>query len=318
MALQELSTGRNSDGPINENVAQVAAVIVMCHLTNRDLLERLLAAVADQVAHSFVIDNTPADMIGEFPIPAKYGGSVSHVPLGENTGVPAAENVGISKAIEGGFTHVLLLDDDSNLDRNMVKTLLAAESALLAEGNPVASVGPLFIDRKTGKRSFAFRPGRFRISRVPIADSADPVESHYLIASGSLTRISVFRSVGFMRSDFFIDWFDIEWGLRARSKGYRSYIIPRAVMQHSIGDSTVRVFGRDINIRSDIRNYYMIRNATYLLRFKSFREWRVINLIKISLYYAFYSLYSRHPLKSIRLLTSAVIDGVRGKLGRVN
>jgi hypothetical protein len=35
------------------------------------------------------------------------------------------------------------------------------------------------------------------------------------------------------------------------------------------------------------------------------------------LYYAFYSLYSKHPWKSTRLLTSAVIDGIRGKLGRV-
>ena len=82
-----------------------------------------------------------------------------------------------------------------------------------------------------------------------------------------------------MREDLFIDWVDIEWCLRAESQGLESYIVPSAIMMHSIGDDTVRVLGRDINLHSDLRNYYMVRNATYLLRVSTMRRCRMPNCL---------------------------------------
>jgi rhamnosyltransferase len=295
----------------------VAAVIVLYH-PELSLLERLLESVLAQVNTTILVDNTPTPSAQFKCFLEKYGNKFAYIALGQNRGIATAQNIGIRRSLSEECSHVLLLDQDSAPDAGMVAALLASERQLLAEGKPVASIGPLFVDEKTRKPSFAIKPGRIKVKRLSLdVDSTNPIETHYLIASGSLTRSIVLEKIGLLQDDLFIDWVDIEWGLRARSEGYISYIAPNAIMTHSIGDATVRFLGKDINIHSDTRNYYMVRNATYLLRYNSFREWRLINLIKITLYVVFYSLYSKHPWRSSKLLVGAVVDGIRGTLGQI-
>jgi rhamnosyltransferase len=118
----------------------------------------------------------------------------------------------------------------------MVATLLAAEGDLLGKGKQVAAVGPQFIDENSGNPSPAIRHYYFRIQKLYLdPSSSDPVETDHMIASGSIIRTSVLDSVGAMREDFFIDWVDIEWCMRARSMGYLSYYVPSVVMKHSVG-----------------------------------------------------------------------------------
>lgn len=296
----------------------IAAVVVV-YCPNLALLDRLLQSVIEQVDRIFVIDNTPESSVAlSSPFFERYSQPISYLPLGENKGIATAQNIGIRQSLNTGHSHVLLLDQDSALRPGMVDRLLTAERNLILAGKQVGAVGPLFIDEKTGKHSFGIRPGRFRVKRISLdIYSDDPVETEYLIASGSLIRMSVLNSIGLMKDELFIDWVDIEWGLRARTDGYRSFIVPKAIMIHSIGDATVRVFGKDINIHSDIRNYYMIRNATYMLRLTSMQKWRLITTIKILQYVVFYSLYSNHRWQNLNLFVNAVIHGIRGKLGRL-
>jgi rhamnosyltransferase len=296
----------------------IAAVIVL-YYPDLPLLERLFESLAGQIDFTIVVDNTPSPSTECSEFLKAYGNRIFYTSFGDNMGIATAQNAGIRKGISEGCSHVLLLDQDSSLAPGMVNTLLSTEEQLLAVGKQVASVGPLFVDEKTQKPSFAVRPGRVRVKRLPLTrHSPEPVESDYLIASGSLTRSVVYRTIGLMRDELFIDWVDIEWGLRARSEGFISYIAPNAIMAHSIGDAAVRFLGVDILLHSDTRNYYMIRNATYLLRLKSLRNWRLITSFKVLMYVVFYSLYSRHRWKTSNLLIRAVIHGLRGRLGRID
>lgn len=294
----------------------VAAVIVL-YKPNMPLLARLLRSVIDQVEKTFVIDNTPGSTMDFTSFFDQYRGNISYIPLGENRGIATAQNIGIRAGIDADCSHVLLLDQDSALSNDMVKKLLRAESELLRTGQKVAAVGPLFIDEKTAKRSFAIRRAFLGVKRISIdAHSHKPLQTDHLIASGALIRATVFHSIGVMRDDLFIDWVDIEWCMRAQYDGYTSYIIPDAVMKHSIGDGNVRILWKDINLHSDLRNYYMIRNATYLLRLKSMRRWRIVTAVKVIKYILFYSLYSTHRWKTMTLLSRAFVDGVAGRLGK--
>jgi len=300
---------------------RVAAVIVMCHLTEPRLLERLLESVVDQVSSTFVIDNTPSDQVKGCPIPDAYQSRVYHVPLGENTGVPHAQNIGIERAIAGKYTHVLLLDDDSALPGGMVQKLLAAEALLCAKGELVAAVGPVFVDEKTGVYSPAVRPSFLLPKRFPVdLNSNTPVETDYLIASGSLIPTKALEVVGAMRGEFFMDWFDIEWGLRAKKLGYKSYICPNAVMRHSIGNAAAKFFWKSISLHSDFRNYCIVRNGVYLLRTSSFlgRQWKTLIIFRIPKYIVLYPLYSKRPIHCFSLLLRGIVDGLSGKLGRLD
>lgn len=313
-----LTPAHSTPDAIGAEFTRVAAVVVLYH-PDLNLLQRLLRSLGRQAHSIFLVDNTPGGTPDLETTLGVVEAPFSYIPLGDNKGIATAHNVGIRKSIESGHTHVLLLDQDSCLAAEMVHQLLTAEESLLRAGTRVAAVGPLFLDEKTEKYSFAIRGGKLGVRRIQLQPNCAPtVETDHLIASGSLIRVAALTEIGMMRDDLFIDWVDIEWGIRARRKGYFSYIVPTIVMRHSIGDATVRVLGREIYLHSDIRNYYMVRNATFLLRSGYMKSWRTTAFLNIVKYVVFYSLYSKNQWKSSKLLLSAVGHGLQGRLGRLN
>jgi len=297
----------------------VAAVIIL-YLPELSLLDRLFQSVTGQVDAIIAVDNTPGpstevrSFLDSLPHP------ISYIPLGDNMGIATAQNIGIKASISEGYSHVLLLDQDSALPPKMVESLLSSEAELLREGKEVAVVGPQFIDEKSGRPSRAIRHRYFGIQKLYLdPNSTTPVETDHIIASGSLMRTSVFQRVGPMRDDLFIDWVDIEWGMRARSMGYESYYIPSVVMKHSVGDSVATVYGRDIHLHNDLRNYYMLRNAVYLCRLKSMGwRWKINFAPRIPCYLVLYPFLSGSKLKNFKMLLRAIWDGLIGRLGRLD
>ncbi len=293
--------------------ASIAAVIVL-YQPETHLLTRLADSIAWQVDKVFVIDNTPGEgrrMPAGF---ARCSRPVFYRAYGFNKGLASGQNAGIQRAIREGYTHVLLLDQDSGLPDTALGGLLAAEQALLQAGRRVAAVGPLFIDEKNGRRCGAVRHSWLHMRWSPIPDSAtEPVETDYLIASGSLIRTSILKKVGLMRDELFIDWVDAEWAYRARSLGYLSYIAPTVVMRHSVGDSTGYLFGKEFNLHSPARNYYIVRNAIYLLREPRMSwRWRLTMLIYVPKYILVHAWLSKKRWSSFTQMLRAIREGVAG------
>jgi GT2 family glycosyltransferase len=79
----------------------------------------------------------------------------------------------------------------------------------------VGAVGPAYLDEKTGCYSKVIRFGRLFSKSINIRPNDDePIQADFLIASGSLIRVSVFNKIGLMREDLFIDGVDVEGGVR--------------------------------------------------------------------------------------------------------
>ena len=294
----------------------VVATIVLYH-PDFGLLENLLKSLNGQVDGVVAVDNTPYLSSATMPLLSRFSYPISYVPLGENRGIAEAQNIGIREGILRGCSHVLLLDQDSTLPAGMVQKLLAAEGELLRAGKKIAAVGPQYIDEKTGIPSFAIRYRELWVDRIRLdPHSSVPVETDILIASGSIIRAIALESVGMMRSDLFIDFVDTEWALRARSMGYKCYCVPDTVMMHSVGDVAVQAFGRKVYLHSDLRKYYRVRNAMYLLRLQSMgRQWRSYVLRWIPYYLLLNLWISRNKMEIARLLLKALWDGFQGRLG---
>jgi rhamnosyltransferase len=298
------------------------AAIVVTYFSDVSLLERLLRSISNDVAKIYVIDNTPtagSDWLNAAWF-ATAGFAVDFRALGENKGIAAAQNVGIELAMQQGFDQVILFDQDSAPSPGMIATLYGAARTLSASGNKVGAVGPLLFDEKYKKYVAGVRHSGILVRKVQLtpADVA-PAPVDYLIASGALIEVEVLREVGLMREELFIDWVDIEWGLRANNFGRKHFMVPTAVMYHSIGDEFVSAGTREINLHNDVRNYYIVRNACYLLRDLSLNwRWRINILGKIPMYLVFYSLFStgKSRIKSFRLLLRACADGFRGRVGK--
>ena len=294
----------------------VAAVVVFYH-PNPVVLSRLLTSLSGQVDKVVAVDNTPELQTPPVAFFERFPYPVSYIHLGSNKGIAEAQNIGIQEAINTGSTHVLLLDQDSMLLPDMVTKLIAAEAGLLKMGVNVAAVGPQFIDEKTGTASRAIHRGFLIVRKIRLdRSSSEPVETDNLIASGSIIRTSAMRSVGMMRDDLFIEFVDTEWCLRAQSLGHKSYCVPSAVMMHSTGDAALRICGKEIYVHNNLRRYYKLRNAIYLMGLPSMGwRWRSYTLRWIPYYFLVSLIISPHKFRSARLFLKALWDGFLGRLG---
>ena len=294
----------------------IVATIVLYH-PDFTLLERLLVNLSGQIDRAVAVDNTPGSLAALSTFFERFPYPISYIPLGENKGIAEAQNLGIRESLKGGCSHVLLLDQDSALPPGVVRKLLDAEGELLRAGDKVAAVGPRYMDEKTDIPSFAVRYGDLTVRKIRLdPNSKVPVETDVLIASGSIIRTAALETVGMMRGDLFIDFVDTEWSLRARSKGFKSYCVPDAIMRHSVGDAAIKVFGKSVYLHSDLRKYYRLRNAMYLSRLPSMgRQWRSYIFRWIPYYFLLNLWISKNKLRNARLLLRALWDGLLGRLG---
>lgn len=293
----------------------VAAVIVL-YYPQPFLLNRLIDCTLPQVDKIFIVDNTPSWDNKLAELLAHGSRKIAYRANGFNAGLASAQNDGIRSAIGDGHSHILLLDQDSALPKGAVEGLLEAERSLMGLGRQVAAVGPLFIDEKSGKRSQTVRESGLRVRWQEISvDERDPVETDYLIASGSLIRTSVLKEVGYMRDELFIDWVDTEWAYRAKGFGLSAYVVPTVIMRHSIGDGTKNILGKRIYLHSPARNYYIVRNAIYLLQNPQMSwKWRVTMLIYIPKYVLVHSWLAQRRCKSMIQMLQGLRDGLMRKM----
>jgi rhamnosyltransferase len=248
---------------VSKNNQSVAAVIVTYQPDLKALNDELLL-LAPQVDGLVVVDNGSANVQDLRQLLLPFGAHLES--LSANTGIAHAQNVGIALAKQRDVGYVLLMDQDSVPDAAMVAQLKQVMDDLVHQGQQVAAVGPRYIDGRYDEMPCFNRVTGLRMMRLGCNVPASVIEADYLIASGSLISMAVLGHVGKMADDLFIDYIDIEWGLRARAAGYKSYGVCAARLEHSLGENPIRFLGRYISVHNPIRNYYFVRNALLVYR----------------------------------------------------
>src|SRR5258708_19192131 len=262
-----------------------------------------------QVTRLVIVDNGSSDaetmMLQEFAA----NPSVTLMLNFANLGIASALNSGIYRAIALGFKWVLLLDQDSCIDDDMVQTLIAVQAAF-PDRDRLAVIGSAFRDTDEA-------------SREPTDDSRGggwEVEES-VITSESLVPLKAHAVVGPFREAFFIDHVDTEYCFRARAKGYRVIRTRKPIMSHAIGAITrhpvLWLNKWTFNHTAD-RRYYIARNDTIMLReyghyvlglwaLKSFG--RCVRLGRRI------GLYEQMKIRKIGAVGQGWWDGIRGHMG---
>lgn len=297
----------------------VVATVVLFN-PNLALLKRLYMSLYNQVDSIIFSDNSEDAGIKENIknwINQLSSSDITYLDLNKNHGIAYAQNRGIEVAKERGARFVLLLDQDSALPNSMVNDLISVYESLMNTNHKVATVGPSFLDEKTNEISKIIHYEGLGVQKIIPNQSKYFEPAHHVISSGSLIPIKVLDEVGMMKESLFIDMVDIEWGIRAKRQGYDSYVAPKVIMRHSIGDEYVSFGKRKINLHSDFRNYFIVRNSVYVSFYeKTSLNYKAAKLIRVPPYILFYSYHSKRRLYSLGLLTKAVIDGVFKNMGK--
>lgn len=289
----------------------VCAVVVTY---NPDIyrLQACIDAARGQVGGLLVFDNATAD--SEFDrLAGGLEGSI--VRSQTNIGLAAAINHGVGHARRNGFSHVLILDQDSIPAAGMVATLRHALDELGAES--MAVVGPQFLDTRNGVSAPFVRVG-FPFNRKLYGAPGERVECDFLISSGSLIPLRVLEQVGGMDESLFIDNVDLEWSFRARHLGCRLYGICDAKMGHSIGDSVrpSRWVRGGRFVHGPVRLYYMMRNRVLLYgRKETPAKWIAQDVPRLFGKLARMSLFIAPRGRNLRAMCRGLWDGLRGRSG---
>lgn len=284
--------------------SSVVAVVVT-YQPAREVLEQLLDALVPQIMSVVIVDNGSHSDLAAWNSEREMR-TVELLQLGENRGIAAAQNIGIQWARNRGARFVLLMDQDSIPAPDMVERLI---STISEQASP-AIAGPRYLDERQDNPPPFIRVRGLHLERCACSTKESVVPVDYLIASGCLIPMSILDKVGGMRDDLFIDYVDIEWGLRARHYGFQSYGVCSAHMQHSLGDNPIEFFGKNIPLHSPLRHYYHFRNAVLLYKEPWVPlNWKLVDGWRLCFKYVFYSLFAKPRMAHWRMMTLGVWHG---------
>jgi rhamnosyltransferase len=143
----------------------------------------------------------------------------------------------------------------------------------------------------------------------------------YVITSGSLFNLEAYKDIGPFRDDFFIDYVDTEYCLRARRCEYRILVACEARLEHRQGERQKRALaGSDHypTFHPPVRWYYSSRNRIAMLHLYAFRfpHWLTYEIVA-SLYTMMkLILFEPQKLAKLRAFLLGTLDGLRGRMGK--
>lgn len=233
---------------------------------------------------------------------------------GTNVGVGTAYNQIMQAADRYGAEMVLLLDQDSVPSLDIVERLDEAYRRLRAAGEHPAVVAAVPVAPDSGAYKV---PRQFRDERVQRHGSLWPAE--FVISSGSLIDIAMWKWVGPFQDAFFIDAIDIEWCFHAQAKNVTCWMDDSVTMIHRLGAGVIRVplVNWMLAKQPPERLYTYVRNQLAMLSLRHVpSRWRrriIPYLIVQSIIYIATARGERRNV--IRALWFGLMDGLHKRLG---
>ena|ERR1700730_9782349 len=291
------------------NGKELCAIVVTYHPDSE--LPVRLSRVLRQVAALVIVDNGSGDAETQMLREIAANPLITLVLNLENFGVARALNIGVQRAVTLGYKWILLLDQDSRVDDDMVRILFAVYAAF-PDRDRLAVVG-------SGFREINANSTLQGLADAMPGNSWEEVES--VITSGSLIPLKAHAAVGAFREEFYIDYVDTEYCFRARAKGFRVIRTRKSIMSHAIGaitrHSILGIKKWTFNHSVD-RHYYISRNDTVLLRQYGHYVlglWALKSLGRSVRQGKRIALYEQMKTSKLLAVAQGWWDGVRGHMG---
>jgi GT2 family glycosyltransferase len=296
------------------------ASVTMAHNALR-VLPRQMEALLRQsrpLQEIVVVDNASKD--GTATMLAERFPQVTVLQMPENLGAGGALQAGVEyAALKKRHDWVWTFDDDSLPNDDALENLLAAISSVRTDDGELGIAAALPVHQETGTfyPPLLWRNGYVKPSaellRQPIW-LADLV-----IVSGSMVRREVVERIGLPRADFFMDFIDFEYCLRARSHGYKIAVVTDSRFGHEIGNPrSVRLPGyhRLWPDQAPWREYYISRNLTYTAWWL-YPNWptKQFAICHLARHAGGVVLFGSNKLASLRKMAQGFWDGRRASLG---
>ncbi|HAA64159.1 MAG TPA: glycosyltransferase family 2 protein [Thermoanaerobacter sp.] len=206
-----------------------------------------------------VVDNASTDNSIK-NLEEEFKERITIIKNNENLGFSSANNIGIKYALQNGCEFVILLNNDTVIDKdlihNMVSTSLSNDNAIISpkiyyynEPNKIWSAGGGI----NWKKGLSFHYGFNQIDKGQFDEQK---EIDFATGCCILIHKSVFEKVGYLAEEYFLYFEDTDFCVRAKQKGIKIIYEPKAKLWHKVSSTT----GGEESL---ITLYYGNRNRLY-------------------------------------------------------
>lgn len=245
------------------------AVVIVNYNGLADTLECIESVKKSSISTQiFVVDN--ASKNDEIKTIEKCFPEVKTIRSDHNLGFAGGNNIAIRSALENGFDYVMLLNNDTIIDVNMVAKMLD-----VVNHNTVVLPNMYYF---TSPKELWFGGGvirkvRGKVSHLQRTDSV-PYEINFATGCCFLAHRSIFEKVGYLCEDYFMYCEDVDFSIRLIQAGVKIKVQPNAKLWHKVAKSSAQD-------GSAFRIYYNTRNRLLVARkFRSFFSIMTIPYIK--------------------------------------
>ena len=207
----------------------------------------------------------------------------------ENHGYCGGNNIGIRRALDDGAEYIVLLNNDTVVPTDAIRTLASEFKKLPDAGaiSPVVILGHELEDSafiraewRTELAEFSLNPEN--LSYMDVKDRG-PWRTEWAYGCCMLTSAEVLNKIGLLDERYFAYYDEADWCSKLSGAGYHSYVTPAAVIYHFYGSRPN--YGRvQTYLRTRNRLLWMKENLPLARRLRSFpylfREmlWHSLNL----------------------------------------
>lgn len=228
----------------------------------------------------------------------------------ENLGFSGGNNLGISRALSEGAKWVLLLNNDTWVEKTFVTCLKAKLSATDAD---VAGI-PL---NESGQTAYCGKISWLKPTLKHIYDASAvshfALYTYYVIGGGMAINKQVFEKIGFLDEKYFLYFEDADFSVNAVKAGFKIKILDNTEIHHAVSSSTHKL-GSPLLLKYHYRNalYFNLKNGPWYIKIIVW-PWSWIIIAK----QVFKLIIGRHPAQSNAILSS-VWDFYFGRVGKIN
>jgi rhamnosyltransferase len=209
---------------------------------------------------------------------------------------------------------IFLLDQDSGIDASFFTRMMQAAGEL---GTDTFLIGPKIYEIALQRCMPVIPPIKRFPKPVRIDDrTAGLFPTLCIISSGSAISAAAYRKLGGFREDYFIEYIDIEYSLRANSQGVPVYMNAAVTLQQTQG--RIERHGKLFTTNHAAwRRYYIARNSVHCLHlYRS--QWGLhwfSGLMAIQQAITVLR-FDSQKLEKITAIACGYLDGLFGMLGR--
>jgi len=206
--------------------------IVILNYNGKKVIKNCLTSIfkADYPDFEVVlVDNNSSDDSLEF---AKKNFSKAHfIKNNENLGYAAGNNIGIRFALERMAKYVLLINNDTEVEKDFLIKLVEKTE----KDEKIGIAGPVIFNGHN--RQVWFSRGKINWLTMKTEHeknffAADCYNTEFVTGCAMLIRASVFKKIGLLDEDFFLYWEDVDFSWRARRAGFKNVIVASNWIYH--------------------------------------------------------------------------------------